>query len=364
MDDDLRAYRVLRHQHTPEIERVLGLAGRRRARGWSSPPHLLPARRGILATAYGRLTAAALAGRRRRPRSIAGAGGLRRGAPVRAGGAARGGRPWRAAVGTNRVVLGARADAGRGIVVVCASIDNLVKGAAGQAVQNANLMFGLPETTGLDRSGGAPAMSERDRPPAATTAWPTSATLVVAALRYIQRFSGTRAVIKYGGAAMVDPELKRSFAQDVVLLRAAGLRPVVVHGGGPEINRTLERLGQKSEFVDGQRVTGPEEMQVVEMVLTGKVNTEIVGLINTLGGAAMGLSGKDGRLLQARKQAPRPGKPDLGLVGDIEAVNPDVLDMCLDKRLHPGGLAGGRGRRRHHLQHQRRRGRRRDRGGR
>jgi acetylglutamate kinase len=154
--------------------------------------------------------------------------------------------------------------------------------------------------------------------------------LVVAALRYIQRFSGTRAVIKYGGAAMVDPELKRSFAQDVVLLRAAGLRPIVVHGGGPEINRTLERLGAKSEFVDGQRVTGPEEMKVVEMVLTGKVNTEIVGLINSLGGMAMGLSGRDGRLIQARKQAPRPGKPDLGLVGDVEQINPHALDMCLD----------------------------------
>jgi acetylglutamate kinase len=154
--------------------------------------------------------------------------------------------------------------------------------------------------------------------------------LVVAALRYIQRFAGTRAVIKYGGAAMIDPELKRSFAQDVVLLRAAGLRPIVVHGGGPEINRTLEKLGGKSEFVDGQRVTGPEEMKVVEMVLTGKVNTEIVGLLNSLGGNAMGLSGRDGRLIQARKQAPKPGKPDLGLVGDVEAINPDVLAMCLD----------------------------------
>jgi acetylglutamate kinase len=159
--------------------------------------------------------------------------------------------------------------------------------------------------------------------------------LVVAALRYIQRFSGTRTVIKYGGAAMVDPELKRKFAHDVVLLRAAGLRPVVVHGGGPEINRTLELLGQKSQFVDGQRVTGPEEIKVVEMVLTGKVNTEIVGLINTLGGSAMGLSGKDGRLIVADKQAPKPGKPDLGLVGDVKSVNPDVLDMCLDRGYIP-----------------------------
>jgi acetylglutamate kinase len=159
--------------------------------------------------------------------------------------------------------------------------------------------------------------------------------LVVAALRYIQRFAGTRAVIKYGGAAMVDPALKRAFAQDVVLLKSAGLRPVVVHGGGPEINRTLERLGQKSEFVDGQRITGPDEMQVVEMVLTGRVNSEIVGLIQALGGSAMGLSGKDGRLLQARKQVPRPGKPDLGLVGDVEAVHPEVLEMCVDKGYIP-----------------------------
>ncbi len=163
----------------------------------------------------------------------------------------------------------------------------------------------------------------------------TQRTLVVAALRYIQKFSGTRAVIKYGGAAMVDPELKSRFAQDVVLLQAAGLRPIVVHGGGPEITRTLDRLGHKSEFSDGQRITGADDMRVVEMVLTGKVNTEIVGLLNTLGGLAMGLSGKDGRLLQARKVAPRPGKPDLGFVGEIEAVNTGVIEMCLEKGYIP-----------------------------
>jgi len=153
--------------------------------------------------------------------------------------------------------------------------------------------------------------------------------LVVEALRYIQKFSGTRAVIKYGGAAMIDPALKRSFAQDVVLLQAAGLRPVIVHGGGPEITKMLERLGHQTQFVDGQRVTSAEDIRVVEMVLTGKVNTEIVGLINTLGGRAIGLSGKDARLLQARKQAPRPGKPDLGFVGDIEAVDPAILETLL-----------------------------------
>lgn len=159
--------------------------------------------------------------------------------------------------------------------------------------------------------------------------------LVVEALRYIQRFSGTRAVIKYGGAAMVDPALKRSFAQDVVLLQAAGLRPVIVHGGGPEITRMLEKLGHKTEFVDGQRVTSAEDMRVVEMVLTGKVNTEIVGLINTLGGRAIGLSGKDARLLQARKLAPKPGKPDLGFVGEIEAVAPAVLETLMDQGYMP-----------------------------
>ena len=331
--------------------------------------HLLPARRGILATAYARLTPAATAG------------GDPTAAAARALATFAEGKPFvrvtdpervnlAAAVGTNRVVLGARADLDRRIVVVCAAMDNLVKGAAGQAVQNANLMFGLPETTGAHRPGGAPAVSEgttgepdcRRRDPDGDSL-ANQRELVVAALRYIQRFAGTRAVIKYGGAAMVDPELKRAFAQDVVLLRAAGLRPVVVHGGGPEINRTLERLGQKSEFVDGQRVTGPDEMQVVEMVLTGRVNSEIVGLIQALGGSAMGLSGKDGRLLQARKQAPRPGKPDLGLVGDVEAVHPEVLDMCVDKGYIPVVSPIGAGPRRHHLQHQRRRGGGRDRGG-
>ena len=173
----------------------------------------------------------------------------------------------------------------------------------------------------------------QDTPPAESLALRRD--LLVEALRYIQKFSGTRAVIKYGGAAMVQPELKRSFAQDVVLLQAAGLRPVIVHGGGPEITRTLDRLGQKSEFIDGQRVTGAAEMGVVEMVLTGKVNTEIVGLINTLGGSAMGMSGKDAHLIRARKQPPRPGKPDLGLVGEVESINAEVLDMFLDKGYTP-----------------------------
>jgi len=159
--------------------------------------------------------------------------------------------------------------------------------------------------------------------------------LVVEALSYIRKFGGKRAVIKYGGAAMVDPALKRSFAEEVVLLQSAGLRPVIVHGGGPEITKTLEKMGRKSEFADGQRITGAEEVRVVEMVLTGRINTEIVGLINTLGGNAIGLSGKDGRLLMAHKLQPEPGKPDLGFVGEIEAVNASLLDLFLDKGYMP-----------------------------
>jgi len=159
--------------------------------------------------------------------------------------------------------------------------------------------------------------------------------LVVEALSYIRKFGGKRCVIKYGGAAMIDPALKRSFAEEVVLLQSAGLKPVIVHGGGPEITKTLEKLGRKSEFADGQRITGPEEVRVVEMVLTGRINTEIVGLINSIGGNAIGLSGKDGRLLIAHKLQPAPGKPDLGFVGEIEAVNADLLDMFLERGYMP-----------------------------
>ncbi len=159
--------------------------------------------------------------------------------------------------------------------------------------------------------------------------------VVVEALTYIRKFAGRRAVIKYGGAAMVDPALKRSFAEEVILLQAAGLRPIVVHGGGHEITRTLERLGHKTEFADGQRITSADDVRVVEMVLTGKVNTEIIGLLNSLGGTAVGLSGKDARLLSARKLQPKPGKPDLGFVGEIESVNAEILEMLLERNFIP-----------------------------
>ena len=158
--------------------------------------------------------------------------------------------------------------------------------------------------------------------------------LLVDALEYIKKFSGTRCVIKYGGAAMVKASLKKSFCDDIGLLRSVGLRPIVVHGGGPEITRTLEKLGGKAEFVDGQRVTNASDVKVVEMVLTGSINTEIVTLLNAEGVAhAVGLSGKDGGLIRARKLVSE-GR-DLGQVGEVTRVNKDFLEMLLQQGYVP-----------------------------
>ena len=136
-------------------------------------------------------------------------------------------------------------------------------------------------------------------------------TLLVEALKYIAAFSGQTAVIKYGGAAMVKDSLKAAFAEDVVLLKRVGLKPVVVHGGAQEVNRTMERLGERTEFVDGLRVTDAASLPVVEMVLSGKVNQELVSLLNARDAAAVGLSGKDGQLIKARKLVHESGR-DLG----------------------------------------------------
>jgi len=152
--------------------------------------------------------------------------------------------------------------------------------------------------------------------------------LLVEALSYTKRFAGKLAVIKYGGAAMLREDLMDAFAEDVVLLQAAGLLPVVVHGGGPEISRTLKRLGQKTKFVDGIRVTDPDSMKIVEMVLTGSVNTDVVTRIHRFGGTGIGLSGKDGGLLTARKLKPK-GK-DLGMVGEVKAVRTEVITTMLE----------------------------------
>jgi acetylglutamate kinase len=157
------------------------------------------------------------------------------------------------------------------------------------------------------------------------------AEVLLEALPYIQRFSGKTIVIKYGGHAMANDELKRSFAQDVVWLRYVGMNPVIVHGGGPQIDEMLDRLGIRSRFVRGMRVTDGPTMEIAEMVLGGRINKEIVGLLNREGGQAVGLSGKDGELIVARKMH-LPGAPknsaehDMGLVGEIVGINAKVIE--------------------------------------
>ncbi len=169
------------------------------------------------------------------------------------------------------------------------------------------------------------------------------AAILIEALPYFRRFFGKTMVIKYGGAAMVQEELKKSFATDVILLQTVGINPVVVHGGGPQIGQVMKQLGMEPRFVEGLRVTDDETMNVVEMVLVGQVNKAIVSTINAYGGNAVGLSGKDGRLIQARKLAlekptEEPGPPeiiDLGRVGEVEAINPEVLQALEGSRFIP-----------------------------
>ncbi|MFO1197897.1 MAG: acetylglutamate kinase [Burkholderiaceae bacterium] len=156
------------------------------------------------------------------------------------------------------------------------------------------------------------------------------AEILAEAMPYIRRFHGRTIVIKYGGNAMTDERLKSSFAHDVVLLKLVGMNPVVVHGGGPQIEQLLARVGKKGQFVQGMRVTDEETMDIVEMVLAGQVNKEIVELINHAGGKAVGLTGQDGGLIRARKlmlsDRDRPGESiDIGQVGEIEKIDPSVI---------------------------------------
>ena len=151
---------------------------------------------------------------------------------------------------------------------------------------------------------------------------------LIEALPYIRAFQGKTLVIKYGGAAMEQADLKEQFAKDVLLLRLVGIRPVIVHGGGPQIGALMKRLGKEPRFVGGMRVTDEETMEIVEMVLVGKINKEIVGLINLHGGRAVGLSGKDGTLIRAHKRLHRTADgtmADIGLVGEVDAVNPELI---------------------------------------
>ena len=169
------------------------------------------------------------------------------------------------------------------------------------------------------------------------------AKVLIEVLPYIRRFNGATIVIKYGGHAMVDEQLKQQFALDVILLKYVGMNPVVVHGGGPQIGDFLKKLSIKSEFVDGLRVTDRQTMDVVEMVLVGKVNKEIVNLINQNGGVAVGLSGKDGKLISARKMKylrkrgvdVAPEIIDMGMVGEITSVDTSILVNLMEKEFIP-----------------------------
>ena len=163
------------------------------------------------------------------------------------------------------------------------------------------------------------------------------------ALPYIQKFAGRTVVVKYGGNAMTDEDLKASFARDIVLMQAVGVRPIVVHGGGPQIGELLERLNIESKFIDGMRVTTEETMDVVEMVLGGLVNKEIVSLLNLAGGRAMGLTGKDGQFIRAKqlkieRKSPELEAPeiiDIGHVGQVESIDTRVLTMLTESDVIP-----------------------------
>ena len=164
------------------------------------------------------------------------------------------------------------------------------------------------------------------------------AEILIEALPYIQVLDSKTVVIKFGGNAMVDEELKSSFAQDIVLLKQVGVNPVIVHGGGPQIGKLLEQIGKQSRFIEGMRVTDNETMDIVEMVLGGQVNKQIVSLINRHGGRAVGLTGKDGGMIRARKlmlAGDDPESNDLGQVGEVESIDPSVVAMLDDDDFIP-----------------------------
>ena len=172
------------------------------------------------------------------------------------------------------------------------------------------------------------------------------ARIMTESLPYIQRFTGKTFVIKFGGNAMTDPELHESFARDVVLMKLVGMNPVVVHGGGPQIGQLLERLNIETEFVDGMRVTDERTMNVVEMVLGATVNKEIVDSIHRNGGRAIGMTGKDGQLIQARKLSGEwgaNGQPDIGQVGEVSSIDTDLLSVLRESDYIPviAPVAGG-----------------------
>jgi acetylglutamate kinase len=175
-----------------------------------------------------------------------------------------------------------------------------------------------------------------------TTEWIAKAEVLLEALPYLRRFQGQTLVVKYGGAAQQDPLLKQGFARDITLLQTLGIHVVLVHGGGPQIGKLLEELNIPTRFVEGLRVTDQRTMDIVEMVLAGKINKEIVNLINNAGGRAVGLSGKDGRLVEGQKvefYRPREDEPpeiiDIGLVGEVTGVNTELIRTLLGAHFLP-----------------------------
>ena len=173
------------------------------------------------------------------------------------------------------------------------------------------------------------------------------ARILTESLPYIQRFTGKTFVIKFGGNAMTDPELHESFARDVVLMKLVGMNPVIVHGGGPQIGQLLERLNIETEFVDGMRVTDERTMNVVEMVLGATVNKEIVDSIHRNGGRAIGMTGKDGQLIQARKLSGEwgaNGQPDIGQVGEVSSIDTDLLSVLRESDYIPVSYCASGGR--------------------
>ncbi|KGM40782.1 acetylglutamate kinase [Aquabacterium sp. NJ1] len=187
----------------------------------------------------------------------------------------------------------------------------------------------MTASTHLPQSDSVASIAPRDK-----------AEILAQALPYIRKFHGKTIVIKYGGNAMTDPELQADFAEDVVLLKLVGLNPVVVHGGGPQIDAALNKIGKKGQFIQGMRVTDEETMEVVEWVLAGEVQQDIVGLINAAGGKAVGLTGRDGGMIRARKlkliDLEDPTKEhDVGSVGEIEAIDPSVVKALQDDQFIP-----------------------------
>jgi acetylglutamate kinase len=183
-------------------------------------------------------------------------------------------------------------------------------------------------------------MNEQPTPPKLNVNPEIKADILAQALPYIRKYHGKTMVIKYGGNAMTDPALQQAFAEDVVLLKLVGINPVVVHGGGPQIEAALKRLGKKGEFIQGMRVTDSETMEVVEWVLAGEVQQDIVGLINQAGGKAVGLTGRDGGLIRAKKLklvdlTDASKEHDVGQVGDIESIDPSVVKALQDDAFIP-----------------------------